>query len=146
MAVCCLRSLQSSATRAHACAIFGTAEAPKWLSGAIRRLACKLPESDLRNWLMLVAADSVNMVEGIVEDRHHGHVPNVLAEMGIRSELRHYSAGLVRKTRIATAWSAASWPWATAAGVADPATAGQPMAPLSPCERGAFLQVSALLR
>jgi len=83
--------------------IFGTAEPPKWLSGAIRRLACKLPENELRHWLMLVAADRVNMVEGIVEDLSHGHVPNVLAKMGIRSELRHNPAWLVRKALIATA-------------------------------------------
>ncbi|MCC2974369.1 hypothetical protein [Massilia sp. IC2-476] len=82
--------------------IFGTAEPPKWLSGAIRRLAYKLPENDLRHWLMLIAADRVNMVEGIVEDLAQGHVPNVLGEMGIRSELRHNPAGLVRKALIAT--------------------------------------------
>ena len=83
--------------------IFGTAEPPKWLSGAIRRLAYKLPENDLRHWLMLIAADRVNMVEGIAEDLAHGHVPNVLGEMGIRSELRYNPAGLVRKALITTA-------------------------------------------
>jgi hypothetical protein len=83
--------------------IFGTAQPPKWLSGAIRRLAYKLPENDLRHWLMLLAADRVNMVEGIVEDVAHGHVPNVLGEMGIRSELRYNPGGLVRKALIATA-------------------------------------------
>jgi hypothetical protein len=82
--------------------IFGTAEPPKWVSGAIRRLAYKLPENDLRHWFMLIAADRVNMVEGIVEDLAHGHIPNVLGEMGIRSELRHNPAGLVRKALIAT--------------------------------------------
>lgn len=83
--------------------IFGTAQPPKWLSGAIRRLAYKLPENDLRHWLMLLAADRVNMVEGIVEDVAHGHVPNVLGEMGIRSELRYNPGGLVRKALTATA-------------------------------------------
>jgi hypothetical protein len=83
--------------------IFGTAQPPKWLSGAIRRLAYKLPENDLRHWLMLIAADRVNMVEGIAEDLAHGHVPNVLGEMGIRSELRYNPAGLVRKALITTA-------------------------------------------
>jgi hypothetical protein len=83
--------------------IFGTAQPPKWLSGAIRRLAYKLPENDLRHWLMLIAADRVNMVEGIVDDLRQGHVPNVLAEMGIRAELRHNPAGLVRKALVTTA-------------------------------------------
>jgi hypothetical protein len=83
--------------------IFGTAQPPKWLSGAIRRLAYKLPENDLRHWLMLIAADRVNMVEGIVDDLRQGHVPNVLGEMGIRAELRHNPAGLVRKALVTTA-------------------------------------------
>jgi hypothetical protein len=83
--------------------LFGTAQPPKWVSGAIRRLAYKLPENDLRHWLMLLAADRVNMVEGIVEDLAHGHIPNVLGEMGIRSELRHNPAGLVRKALVAGA-------------------------------------------
>jgi hypothetical protein len=82
--------------------IFGTAEPPKWVSGAIRRMAYKLPENDLRHWLMLIAADRVNMVEGIVEDLAHGHIPNVLGEMGIRAELRHNPAGLVRKALVTT--------------------------------------------
>ncbi|WP_250474165.1 hypothetical protein [Caballeronia sp. GAFFF1] len=83
--------------------LFGTAQPPKWLSGAIRRVAYKLPENDLRHWLMLIAADRVNVVEGIVDDLRHGYVPNVLGEMGIRSELRYNPAGLVRKALIATA-------------------------------------------
>jgi hypothetical protein len=83
--------------------IFGTAQPPKWVSGAIRRLAYKLPENDLRHWLMLIAADRVNMVEGIVDDLRHGHVPNVLGEMGIRSELRYNPAGLVRKALVTAA-------------------------------------------
>jgi hypothetical protein len=82
--------------------LFGTAQPPKWLSGAIRRLAYKLPENDLRHWLMLIAADRVNMVEGVVEDLMQGHLPNVLGEMGIRAEMRHNPAGLVRKALITT--------------------------------------------
>ena len=52
---------------------------------------------------MLIAADRVNLAEGIVGDLRHGHVPNVLGEMGIQSELRHNPAGLVRKALITTA-------------------------------------------
>lgn len=38
-----------------------------------------------------------------LNDTLHGHVPNVLGEMGIRSELRYNPAGLVRKALITTA-------------------------------------------
>lgn len=83
--------------------IFGTVQPPKGLSGAIRRVAYKWSENDLRRWLLLIAADRVNVVEGIGEDLAHGKVPNVLAEMGIKSEWEHNRAGLVKKAVIAGA-------------------------------------------
>jgi hypothetical protein len=83
--------------------IFGTAQPPKGLSGMIRRVAYRWAENDLRHWLLLLAADRVNVVEGIGEDLAHGKVPNVLAEMGIKSEWEHNRAGLVKKAAIAGA-------------------------------------------
>jgi hypothetical protein len=83
--------------------IFGTAQPPKGLSGMMRRLAFRWSENDLRHWLILLAADRVNVVEGIGEDLARGKVPNVLAEMGIKSEWQHNKAGLVKKAAIATA-------------------------------------------
>lgn len=83
--------------------IFGTAQPPKGLSGMIRRAAYKMTENDLRHWLLLLLADRVNVVEGIGEDLARGHVPNVLGEMGIKSEWKHNPQGLVKKAAIATA-------------------------------------------
>jgi len=83
--------------------IFGTAQPPKGLSGMMRRAAFKWSENDLRRWLLLLAADRVNVVEGIGEDLAHGKVPNVLAEMGIKAEWEHNKAGLVKKAVIAGA-------------------------------------------
>jgi hypothetical protein len=83
--------------------IFGTAQPPKGLSGMMRRIAFRWAENDLRHWLLLLAADRVNVVEGIGEDLAQGKVPNVLAEMGIKSEWEHNKAGLVKKAAIATA-------------------------------------------
>jgi hypothetical protein len=83
--------------------IFGTAQPPTGLSGMIRRAAYKWSENDLRRWLLLLAADRVNVVEGIGEDLAHGKVPNVLAEMGIKAEWEHNRAGLVKKAVIAGA-------------------------------------------
>jgi hypothetical protein len=77
--------------------IFGTVQPPKGVSGMMRRLAFKWSENDLRRWLLLLAADRVNVVEGIGEDLAHGKVPNVLAEMGIKAEWEHNRAGLVKK-------------------------------------------------
>ncbi len=47
---------------------FGTRLPPKGLSGAIRRAAFRRSENDVGHWLMLVAADRVNVVEGLCED------------------------------------------------------------------------------
>ena len=47
---------------------FGTRLPPKGLSGAIRRAAFRRSENDIRHWLMLMAADRVNVVEGLAED------------------------------------------------------------------------------
>jgi len=83
--------------------IFGTAQPPKGLSGMMRRIAFRWAENDLRHWLLLLAADRVNVVEGIGEDLAHGKVPNVFAEMGIKAEWQHNRAGLVKKAAIAGA-------------------------------------------
>jgi len=80
--------------------VFGTAQPPSGISGMLRRLAFRWSENDLRHWLILLAADRVNVVEGIGEDLVHGKVPNVLAEMGIKAEWEHNRAGLVRKAVI----------------------------------------------
>jgi hypothetical protein len=83
--------------------IFGTAQPPSGLSGMLRRLAFKWSENDMRHWLILLAADRVNVVEGIGEDLAQGKVPNVLAEMGIKAEWEHNRSGLIKKAAIAGA-------------------------------------------
>ena len=89
--------------------IFGTAQPPRGVSGMLRRIAFKFTENDIRHWLILLGADRVNVVEGIVEDLAHGHVPNSLGEMGIKAEWQHNKAGLVQKVAIAGAVGAAAY-------------------------------------
>ncbi|MDB5961600.1 MAG: hypothetical protein JWP59_2894 [Massilia sp.] len=92
-----------SPERPHITPLFGTSTPPKGLSGMLRRLAFKTTENDIRHFLLLLLADRINVVEGIGEDLLSGHVPNVLAEMGIKAEWEHNKAGLVRKVAIAGA-------------------------------------------
>jgi hypothetical protein len=89
--------------------LHGTAQPPSGLSGMLRRAAFKFTENDIRHWLILLGADRINVVEGIVEDLAHGHVPNILGEMGIKSEWRHNKAGLAKKVAIAGAVGAAAY-------------------------------------
>ena len=89
--------------------LFGTAQPPSGLSGMLRRAAFTMTENDIRRWLVLLLADRVNVVEGVVEDLAQGHVPNILGEMGIKSEWQHNKAGLAKKVAIAGAVGAAAY-------------------------------------
>lgn len=81
--------------------IFGSTVPPKGVSGVIRRLAFRYSENDLRRWLLLLAADRTNVVEGVVDDLAHGHVPNLVDEMGLRSAWKHDRERTARKLAIA---------------------------------------------
>jgi hypothetical protein len=52
---------------------------------------------------MLLMADRINVGEGLLSDLAHGHIPNILGEMGARAEWRYNRAGFVRKALIASA-------------------------------------------
>jgi hypothetical protein len=81
--------------------VYGTAQPPSGLSGLIRHAAFRHSENDLRHWLMLLFADRVNVVEGIIEDLAHGHIPTVFKEMGGPAEWRYNRPGFIRKAAIA---------------------------------------------
>jgi hypothetical protein len=81
--------------------VFGTSAPPTGLSGRMRDLAFRYSENDLRHWLILLAADRVNVGEGLLEDLSRGHIPNIFAEMGGPAEWRHNRAGFYKKAAIA---------------------------------------------
>jgi hypothetical protein len=87
-------------------AVVGTSTPPSGLSGMIRRLAFRRSESDWWHWLLLMGADRINVVEGVVEDLAHGKVPNIPAEMGIRAEWQHNKKGLATKVGVGVALGA----------------------------------------
>ena len=49
---------------------------------------------------LLLAADRVNMVEGIGEDLRSGRVPNPFAEAGGRAAWRYDRSGTIRKIAV----------------------------------------------
>jgi hypothetical protein len=87
-------------------AVFGESTPPRGLSGSLRRRAFRFSESQWAHWLMLMAADRIDVVEGLLEDFRRGKVPNVLGEHGMRAELQHNRAGLARKASGVLALSA----------------------------------------
>jgi hypothetical protein len=80
--------------------VFGTSTPPSGISGKMRDLAFRYSENDLRHWLILLAADRVNVGEGIVQDLAQGHIPNIFAEMGGPAEWRYNRTGFIRKAAI----------------------------------------------
>jgi len=91
-----LRSIE----RSDLTSAFGTSTPPTGPSGAIRRFAFKYSESSYGHWLPLVLADRVGVVEGVIGDLKHGHVPNVFAERGWKAEWKHNRTGLARRILI----------------------------------------------
>jgi hypothetical protein len=81
-------------------AVVGTSTPPSGLSGMIRRYAFRRSESDWWHWLLLMGADRINVVEGVIEDLGHGKVPNIPAEMGARAEWAHNKKGLATKAAV----------------------------------------------
>ena len=81
-------------------AVFGTATPPSAVSGVVRRFAFRWSESNWLHWLMLMGADRINVVEGLVSDLSRGRIPNIPAEMGAKSEWRHNKKGFVIKTAV----------------------------------------------
>ena len=81
-------------------AVTGTSTPPSGLSGMIRRAAFRRSESDWWHWLMLMGADRINVVEGVLEDFAKGKVPNIPGEMGVRAEWRHNKRGFVTKAGV----------------------------------------------
>ena len=82
-------------------AVFGSASPPRGISGSMRRLAFRWSESNWAHWLLLMGADRVDMVEGLVEDLASGRLPNIPKEMGVPAEWRHNKTGMVKKIAVA---------------------------------------------
>lgn len=81
-------------------AVYGTTVPPSGLSGLMRRGAFRWSESHWFHWLLLMGADRVNVVEGLVQDIGRGKLPNIPAEMGVRASWQHDRAGLAKKAAV----------------------------------------------
>lgn len=63
--------------------VFGSGPAPSGLSGLIRKFAfAKFSEGHWEHWILLLAADRINVFEGILSDISHGVRPRLLQERG----------------------------------------------------------------
>jgi hypothetical protein len=86
--------------RPNVTAVFGTSVPPSGLSGMIRRLAFRYGEGSFAHWIPLILADRVNVVEGVVDDLLHGHVPNIFAEKGMKAQWKYDQKGVVKSLAV----------------------------------------------
>ena len=105
--------------------VFGTAQPPKGLSGAIRKFSyAKYGEGRLGHWLLLILADRVDAWEEHLRSFATARPDNPITQTGVRSEFTH--GGL--RSRFGsprTDWRhqwidpvLVAGPWVVAAGVA----------------------------
>jgi hypothetical protein len=80
--------------------VFGTSVPPSGLSGAIRRKAYKYSEAQAAHWMMLILADRVDVVQGIIGDLKRGIVPNFFAEAGWGAEWKYNRKKLIRRVAV----------------------------------------------
>ena len=83
-------------------AAFGTSTPPAGLSGVLRRASFNYSESSYGHWLPLMLADRVGVVEGVLGDLVHGHVPNLFQELGGKAEWKHNRKNLVTGVLVGT--------------------------------------------
>lgn len=85
------RTRERSIEHAELTPVFGTVQPLKGLSGTIRRLAYRrFSEGRAAHWLLLIAADRVDVCESVAGAALRGRPDNPLAETGIRAELSHH--------------------------------------------------------
>jgi hypothetical protein len=81
-------------------AVFGTSSPPVRPQRHAPPPAFRWSESNWLHWLILMGADRINMVEGVVQDLGRAKVPNIPAEMGARAEWQHNKTGFFIKSAI----------------------------------------------
>jgi hypothetical protein len=81
-------------------ATFGTSSPPSGISGQMRRKAFKYSEDRYPHWMILMMADRVNVVEGILQDIKKGHFPNIMKERGWKACWKHDTKKTAIKTSV----------------------------------------------
>jgi len=90
-------------------AAFGTSTPPRGLSGSIRRRAFAFSESQWGHWLLLMLADRIDSVEGLVDDVTRRRVPNPLVETGMVKASRSRESAVLTIAAAGFGLVAATW-------------------------------------
>lgn len=93
-------TIHKSTEHARLTPVFGTSCPPTGISGKVRDAAYKLSEGRLSRWMALMAADRIDMVEGVIGDLARFQVPDLVAETGLKSELKYNRPGVIKKVAV----------------------------------------------
>jgi hypothetical protein len=94
--------IHKSTEHAQLTPVFGTSCPPRGLSGRIRDFAYRYSEGRLVRWIALMFADRVDVVENVVSDVASFKPPNLVREMGLRSEWRFNRPRVIKAVAITT--------------------------------------------
>jgi hypothetical protein len=89
--------------------VFGTSCPPRGLSGRLRDWAYHFSEGRLTRWMGLLLADRVDVVEDVAGELVRMRPPNLVREMGLRSEWRYNRKRVVTVAAVTTAALAVAW-------------------------------------
>jgi hypothetical protein len=104
--------------------VFGTAQPPSGVSGAIRRYAYRYSEGRTAHWLLLVLGDRVDAWEHHLKSFLTLHPDNPITETGVKAEFTHHglqSRVKQHRTDLKHQWLdpvIVGGPWIAAAGAA----------------------------
>lgn len=94
------KRVHKSTEHAKLTPVFGNTCPPRGLSGKIRDVAYGFSEGRLSHWILLMAADRVDLVEEFLLDLAHLRIPNIPKEMGLRSEPKYNRKGVIKKAAV----------------------------------------------
>jgi hypothetical protein len=89
--------------------VFGTSCPPAGISGRVRDVAYRYSEGRLLRWIALMFADRVDVAEGLASDIATLKPPNLVREMGLRSEWRYNRARVIKGAAVTVLALGAAW-------------------------------------
>lgn len=83
--------------------VFGTSAPASGVSGALRRCAFHFSEGRFSHWLLLLAADRVDVMAGFADDLVHGRGTQCFSDKGMKAKWEHDRQAVITKAAVGVA-------------------------------------------
>jgi len=83
--------------------VFGTSAPASGVSGALRRCAFHFSEGRFSHWLLLLAADRVDVIAGFANDLCHGRGSQCFTDKGMKAKWEHDREAVITKAAVGVA-------------------------------------------